>query len=53
MLKFISRGLVQAQCLYKILGLTPGADVAMIKKAYYKLAQKLHPDINKAETARD
>jgi DnaJ-class molecular chaperone len=29
---------------YKILGIEKNADETQIKKAYYKLAQKWHPD---------
>ena len=29
---------------YQILGLNPGASVEEIRKAYYKLALKTHPD---------
>ena len=32
------------QSLYDILGISPDADSAEVKKAYRKKAQKLHPD---------
>ena len=35
---------VLADSLYSVLGLTDSATAPEIKKAYYKLAQKLHPD---------
>ena len=31
---------------YELLGLNPGASRSDIKKAYYKLARKYHPDAN-------
>lgn len=37
---------------YKTLGVAQTASASEIKKAYYKLAKKYHPDINKAEDAQ-
>lgn len=36
-----------AESYYTILGLTPSASIADIKKAYRTLAKKYHPDVNK------
>ena len=37
-------GVSQEQKYYEVLGLSPGADFAEIKKAYRKLSMKYHPD---------
>lgn len=38
---------------YKILGVPASAGEAEIKKAYFKLAKELHPDVNKAKDAKE
>ncbi|KAJ6090511.1 DnaJ [Penicillium sp. IBT 16267x] len=38
---------------YKVLGVDKGASAGDIKKAYYGLAKKYHPDTNKDPTAKD
>jgi hypothetical protein len=54
MLRRVARALGQGPttCLYRVLGLAPGSELAMVKTAYYALAQKLHPDRNPSESAR-
>uniref|UniRef100_A0A915EKH9 Uncharacterized protein n=1 Tax=Ditylenchus dipsaci TaxID=166011 RepID=A0A915EKH9_9BILA len=38
---------------YKILGVPKGAKDSEIKKAYYQLAKKYHPDVNKEKSASE
>ncbi len=38
---------------YKVLNISKNASPSQIKKAYFKLAKKYHPDINKASDAED
>ena len=38
---------------YKVLGVNKGASAPEVKKAYYALAKKYHPDTNKDATAKD
>src|SRR5207237_5482479 len=42
-----------AKDYYGVLGLTPGASDADIKKAYRRMARDLHPDVNPDPRAKD
>ena len=37
---------------YDVLGLSPKANQAQVKAAYYKLSKKFHPDVNKSPEAK-
>ncbi|OMJ83218.1 hypothetical protein SteCoe_15936 [Stentor coeruleus] len=45
--------LLKAQDFYKILGVKKSAAEAEVKKAYFDLAKKYHPDINKSPNAKE
>jgi DnaJ-class molecular chaperone len=51
LLKYLSKKFCTARikskptiCYYKLLNLTPNSDFDEIKKEYYKLAKRYHPD---------
>ncbi len=41
-----------SECYYKVLNSSPSSDIDSIKKEYYKLAKKYHPD-NKNSDSKD
>lgn len=59
MLNLIFRGFRNSKCLlnrkdyYKILGVSLKSNDSEIKKAYFGLAKKFHPDVNKAPDAKN
>lgn len=52
-LKTINKAPTLAEKYFQVLGLTKGASIGQVKKAYRKRAKLLHPDINKASNAHD
>ena len=38
---------------YSVLNISPGASKTEVKKAYYKLVKRYHPDINKSVQAHE
>ncbi|PVU95642.1 hypothetical protein BB561_001689 [Smittium simulii] len=51
--EFHSTNFVKADDLYKILGVSKDATTSEIKKKYYQLAKKLHPDVNKSPNSKE
>ena len=47
---FLAVALASSDDYYGVLGISSNATESELKKAYYKLAKKYHPDANKVET---
>ena len=50
---FRASSILSAKDYYSILGVDRNASEADLKKAYFKKAKEFHPDVNKAEGAKE